>query len=345
MNPDDLMALNEEIAGMARAGLPLDEGLAALAREMGRGRLQQVTATLASDLKAGHTLPEALERQGKRVPQFYAGLVAAGIRTGRISQVLANLGLYARAMADLRSIIVEALFYPAVVLLFAGSLVGFLLIFVIPRFKQIFMDFGMKLPVLTEWMLTLGDHPLVLIAIPVLLLAGLFLLRLVLRFSERGRCTWARLVYSIPIVGTLIRSARLASFTDLLALLVDHDIPLPVAFRLAGQASSDPLMAGQAQLVHDELSQGIPLSEVLQRRGLVPRWVGWMTGLGERRGTLGSSLHQVAETYRRQVEMRTSFLRSVLPPFLIIVLVGGFVSPAILSLFLPLIKLLEGLSK
>src|SRR5437879_8141976 len=88
LSADDLITLNEEIAGMARAGLPLDQGLAALAREMGAGRLQRVTATLADDLRAGHTLPEALARQGDRVPPFYAGLVAAGVRTGRVSEVL-----------------------------------------------------------------------------------------------------------------------------------------------------------------------------------------------------------------------------------------------------------------
>src|SRR5207247_9602155 len=103
MNPDDLIALNEEIAGMARAGLPLDQGLAALAREMGKGRLQQVTAALAKDLQAGQTLPEALNRQSGRVPPFYAGLVAAGIRTGRISEVLATLTTYARSVVNQRT--------------------------------------------------------------------------------------------------------------------------------------------------------------------------------------------------------------------------------------------------
>src|SRR5208282_5756706 len=83
--------LNEEIAGMARAGLPLDQGLAALAREMGGGRLRQVTAELADDLRRGKTLPEALERQGDRVPPYYSSLVMAGVRTGRIGDVLTTL--------------------------------------------------------------------------------------------------------------------------------------------------------------------------------------------------------------------------------------------------------------
>src|SRR5712692_6033365 len=130
MNAETLIALNEEIAGMARAGLPLDQGLAALAREMGKGRLQQVTAALAKDLQAGQTLPEALNRQSGRVPPFYAGLVAAGIRTGRISEVLATLTTYARSVVNLRTIVLDAIFYPGVVLLIAGTLFVLLCYFI-----------------------------------------------------------------------------------------------------------------------------------------------------------------------------------------------------------------------
>ena len=116
MKTEDLIALNEEIAGMARAGLPLDKGLSALARDMGTGRLQRVTEALAVDLRAGQTLPEALDKQSGNVPPFYAGLVSAGVRTGRIGEVLATLTVYARVLANLRALIIDALFYPAVVL-------------------------------------------------------------------------------------------------------------------------------------------------------------------------------------------------------------------------------------
>jgi type IV pilus assembly protein PilC len=346
MNPDELIALNEEIAGMARAGLPLDQGLAALAREMGKGRLQQVTATLAKDLRAGQTLPQALERQAGRVPPFYAGLVTAGIRTGRISEVLATLTVYARSLVNLRAIIVDALFYPAVVLVLAFGLFGFVSFFIVPRFEQIFRDFNMKLPALTEAALTLGRQPWQFIVLPILaLVLGLFLLRLILRSTEGGRYLWARSVYALPVVGTLIRAARLAAFTELLAILIDHETPLPEAFRLAGEASSDPVMAGTARQVHEGLNQGHSLGDVLRGRGLVPEWVSWMTGLGERRGTLGKTLHLIAEMYRRQVEMRAALLRSILPPFLIIATAGVFAIFFVVAMMLPMIKLLEGLSK
>src|SRR5205823_11455408 len=124
VNAEDLIILNEEIAGMARAGLPLDQGLAALARDMTRGRLRSVTAALADDLKAGRTLPEALQRQGRRLPPFYAALVAAGVRSGNVAEVLATLTAYARRVADLRATILGALFYPGVVLVFALIVFG-----------------------------------------------------------------------------------------------------------------------------------------------------------------------------------------------------------------------------
>jgi type II secretory pathway component PulF len=346
MNAEALIALNEEIAGMARAGLPLDQGLAALASEMGKGRLQQVTAAIATDLQAGQTLPEALKRQGDRVPSFYAGLVAAGIRTGRIDEVLASLTAYARNIAQMRTIVLDAFFYPGVVLAFAGILFGFCCVFVLPQFDLIFRDFRMQLPLATELLLRFGRQPLTTVVVP---LAGLLLailtVKLCLRWTERGRRRWAQLVYAVPVAGTLIRAARLAAFADLLGMLVDHALPLPEALRLTGEASSDPLMAGASRQIEDELNQGRPLGTVLRGRGLVPEWVSWMVGLGERRGTLGKTLHQVADTYRRQVEVRAVLLRNVLPPLMIIGTAGVFVAFFVFAIMLPMHKLLEGLSK
>jgi type II secretory pathway component PulF len=345
LSPQDLIALNEELAGMARAGLPLDQGLAALAREMGRGRLQRVTEELAADLHAGHTLPDALARQGERVPPFYAGLVAAGIRTGRITDVLATLTIYARTLADLRSLVLGALLYPAVLLVLAFTLFALLCGYLLPQFVEIFNDLKLKLPALTEWVIAVGMHPLEYVVLPVVVVIGIVLaISWLLRRTPGGRRHWARFVYALPIAGTLVRSARLAAFTDLLGILVDNGVPLPEAFRLAGAAASDPVTASAAEQVEADLRQGQPLGDVLRKRKLVPELISWMAGLGERRGTLGATLHQVAAIYRRQVETRAALLRTVLPPLVIIVTAGIIVGLFVLALMLPFFSLLEGLS-
>jgi type II secretory pathway component PulF len=345
MTADELIALNEQIAGMAKAGLPLDQGLAGLAREMGRGRLRRVTAAIAADLRAGVPLAEAVDNRRGELPPFYAHLVTAGIRTGRLPDVLATLTTYARTVAATRAIVIESLFYPAVVLALAAALMGVLVFAVLPQFDQVFRDFGMRLPAVTELVLTLGRYPIPTVALPLGTFALFVLAWGLMRMTDRGRMTWARLVYAVPVVGTLVRSARLAAFAELMAVLVEFELPLPEAFQLAGGASSDPLMAARAHAIHGRLSLGTPLGMALRGQGLLPEWVSWMAGAGEMRGALAPALRQIAALYRRQVEARSAILRSVLPAFMIIATAGVLTATFALSVMLPMVQLLEGLSK
>jgi general secretion pathway protein F len=344
LSAEDLVTLNEEIAGMARAGLPLDQGLTALAREMGRGRLREVTRQLADDLHAGLPLPQALEKQKGRLPSFYSALLAAGIRSGRIGDVLGTLTLYARSVADFRDTVTSALLYPAVVLLLGLALLLFVGTTILPGLVDVFDKFKMRLPALTQVLLFIGQHPLETVVLPVVVVVvGLLCVRWLLRTSASGRVGWARFVYAVPLVGTLIRSARLAAFTDLLGILVDQSIPLPEALALAASASSDPLLAESGEHVTRDLRQGVPLGETLRRQRLVPGLVVWMIGFGEAQGTLGAALHQVAQMYRRQAEARAALLRVVLPPLLIVCLAAFLGGLFIFGLMAPMHGLLEGL--
>ena len=346
MTADDLTALNDQIAAMARAGLPLDQGMESLAREMGRGELRSVTESLARDLRAGHPLPEALARQEGRIPPYYANLVTAGIQTGRLPDVLTTLTTYARAVAATRTTVIEAMFYPCIVLVIGIALFVSMAIFILPQFDSIFQDFGMKLPLLTEMLLSLGRNPIEWIVLPLAILIALLVgCWAASRFTARGRRVWIRFVYLIPLVGSLMRAARLAAFTDLLGMLVEYGVPLPTAFRLAGAASSDPNMAIRAREVEEKLSQGVPLAEALHKRGLVPEWVAWLAAAGENRGALAPSLREIAALYRKQVESRSAILRSVFPALVVIATAAILTAVFVVSMMLPFVNLLEGLSQ
>jgi type II secretory pathway component PulF len=344
MTSEELVTLNDQIASMARAGLPLDQGLHALARDMAAGRLRRVTMALANDLQAGATLAQALEARRNEVPPYYGALMTAGVRSGRIADVLATLTAYARSIVHLRTILVEAAFYPGVILLYGFTIFSALILFVVPQFEQIYRDFNMKLPALTELVLWLAQETWgFIVVVPLVGLLTLLLLRFAFGLDERGRRAWARWVYAVPIVGTMIRSARLAAFADLLAILVENETPLPEAFRLAGQACSDPITAAEAQQAAKELETGLALGDVLRHRGLAPEWVGWMLGHGERAGNLPASLRQIASLYRRAVEIRAHFLRTSLPPFLILLLAVVFMTTFVIAIMLPIFQLFRAL--
>lgn len=345
LGPDDLITLNDEIAGMAKAGLPLDQGLSALAREMGSGRLKSVTSQLAADLRSGLTLPQALERQSGRVPPYYAALLAAGIRSGRIGDVLGTLTLYARSLNDFRGILVNALLYPFVVFILGLGLLIFVGNYVLPTYDEILRSFKMHLPWISEVVLWVGRHALFVIGLPVVLVTvGFVIERFWLQRTPQGRRLWASMIYALPIVGTLVRSARLAAFTELLGILVEQGIPLPEALQLAAAASSDPLLAEGARRVEINISQGMPLGEALRVQHLMPRLVTWMVGFGEKQGTLPLALRQVAQMFRRKAELRATVLRTLLPPFLVIVLSALLVLVFVFGLMAPFFDLLDGLS-
>ncbi|MBX7105003.1 MAG: type II secretion system F family protein [Gemmataceae bacterium] len=346
MTPDDLATLNEQIAGMARAGLPLDQGLASLARDMNRGKLRRVTKGLSSDLESGATLPEALDRWEKELPPYYAGLARAGLRTGRLPEVLHTMTTYSRKIAEVRSTILEAFAYPAVILFVAVVLFSALSLVGIPEFGQIFSEFRMPLPAITVYVLWMGQHPIQSFLLPAVIgVAVLLIGRWILLSFEGGRRFWADIVYNIPLIGTLIRSARLAAFTDLLACMVQYSVPMHEAFPLAGDAAGDPFIAEQARTVGQRLQSGESLGKALAGHGLLPEWVAWMATAGERRGSLAETLHEVAEVYRRHVDVRAGLLRNFLPSLLIVgtavVLAGVFM----MALVVPLVTLIEGLTK
>jgi type II secretory pathway component PulF len=344
LSVEELISLNQEIAGMARAGLPLDQGLTALAQDMKRGRLRDVTQQLGDDLKAGKTLPQALMQQKGRLPSYYAALLEAGIRSGRLAEVLGSLTMYSRSVADLRSSLMVALLYPAIILVLGLTLLGIVASVILPEFADVFRNFRLRLPLLTEALLTVGRHPFLILVLPAGIIVGLVVgLRWVIRSSPTGRVRWARFIYALPIFGSLIRSARLAAFVELLGILVDRSIPLPEALRLSAEASSDPLLLLGSRQVEADLGQGKLLGEALWQQMLVPELVVWMITYGEKQGTLGATLHQVAQVYRRQTELRADLLRTVLPSLVIVFLAVFLGTCFILGLLTPMYGLLEGL--
>jgi len=319
LSAEDLIALNDEIAGMARAGLPLDQGLAALARDLRRGRLRHATEELAADLRAGRSLPEAVERQGGRLPPYYAAVLGAGVRAGRLADVLATLTAYARSRAELRAAVIGALLYPGLVCVLAMMVLLALGLFLIPHFERTFQEMRVPLPALSDWAFTVCRFRFIYVVLPL------------------------SLVLAIPVADALLHRARLAAFTDLLALLVEQAVPLPEAFRLAGATSGDRRTRAACSLVEEDLRRGVPLVDALRSRKALPDAATWMLGVGERRGQLAAALRQVADLYRRQAELRARRLRTALPPLLIILVALFIVVLVVPAIFLPLFRLLESL--
>jgi type II secretory pathway component PulF len=322
----DLSALNEQIAAMARAGLPLERGLRTLAQDIGRGKLRRVLEQVADDLNAGMSLPEALERHSGLIPSFYPPLILAGIRSGRLAEVLATLSSYSRKVEELRNSLRAALIYPLIVLLFCAFVLVLISRVLVPSFETLYADtFGRTwyLDDSVEFQHRVGfaiaRHPFLFIGTPLLIpVVAYWLIRFALGASRHSGATSAQLIYSVPIVGEMLRAARMAGYVELLRVLVENQIPLPEAITLAGRASRDPIVAAATEQIRSELESGRPLADALRRPAIMPEMITWMIATAEKRGDLTQVLEQAAEFYTRKAEQRIVLARNVIPSLVVV---------------------------
>ena len=346
MTLEQFIALNDELAALVRAGVPLESGLIEAGRDL-RGRLGKVSGDLGVRLSEGMGLPEALSATGSGMPEVYRAVVEAGVRSGRLSRALEGMAAIARGYADARRALGIALLYPLIVLGLAYSLALLFVLQIAPRFATAFDALGLPPMRALSLMTRIGETAPYWAAIPpavVLLLA--------FRWAQSGRAVvldegpMGPALNRLPMIGTMIGHYRAANFADLLSLLVEHRVPLDEAVRLAGEASGDRAFREDALELAGSIRRGDgPEGDAnMAPPGSFPPLLAWMLTAGRRQGDLAPSLRHAAETYRRKAGSRADLLRSALPTTLMLVIGAGAVLLYALLLFLPLTTLWDELA-
>ena len=336
-------ALAGQIAGLAAAGLPLPGGLRAMAQELPAGGLRLVLLDLAARLELGVPVETALEEMGPRLPEHLRGLVRAGVESGRLGEILAQYVRYHSLANQLRLKAVTSLVYPAALFTIFALVFSFMMLGIVPKFKRIFMDFGIELPHLTRSVLELSDWSVecwpwllwgAVVAVPVGWLAGRVFI------NPPGRQRW---LYRTPLVGTLWRWTNLAQFVRLLGMLLESQLPLPAALRLAGTGVRDAEVADAAAAMAREVEAGQSLTESATRKSRFPGGVAQSLQWGESSQALAESLRTAAEMLEGRAMLHAEFVFRVAPPLMmiLIVLLLGYV---VVALFLPLLNIMTQIS-
>jgi len=343
---EQLIALNDEIAALARAGLPLERNLGAIGGDL-PGRLGAITRALGARMARGEGLADALEAEGAGLPPAYRAAVEAGLRAGRLPVALEGLASFARTYAELRRAVGLALMYPLTVLALAYGLFVAFAAGIAPRFLRAFESFRLDQGLgPLAGLVRLGDSaaywgP----ALPAALLLGLGVAWArsggaagLGRGRGRGLMRW------VPWMGGMVGATRASAFADLLALLVEHRVPLPEGIELAAGASGDPAMEREGRALAADLRRGDTLGDGLRHAGSFPPLLRWLMVTGERQGRLADALRHAAETYRRRALARADAIRTVLPTVLMLAIGATATLVYALTLFIPFSTLLNDLS-
>jgi type IV pilus assembly protein PilC len=218
------------------------------------------------------------------------------------------------------------------------------MLYIIPKFDKIFRDFGMKLPWMTEMLISVsrwfGEYWYVLPLFPL----SIYLILKLIRMNKSGAYALDRLTLWIPIVGGLVEKTIVARTTRTLGTLIASGVPILEALAIVRETSNNAVFERMFQRIYESIREGDTIAQPLKESRLVDDMVVNMVDVGEETGDLDTMLYKVADVYDEEVDVMVESLISLLEP-LMIVFLGFIIGFIVIALFLPLIKLLEGLSK
>ncbi len=339
-----LCTFTRQFSTLQDAGLPVLRSLRILEGQMKPGALKNALIDVVDDVESGSTLSEAFGKHPRCFDRLYVNMVKAGEAGGALEIILKRLADFKEKAQTLKRKITGAMVYPVVVILVACSILTFIMLYIIPKFEKIFKDFGMQLPEMTRILMAVsnwfGQYWYVLPLFPL----GIYLLIKLIRLSKTGNYAMDRMYLWIPVIGTLIEKTIVARTTRTLGTLVASGVPILEALSIVRETCNNAVFERMYQRVYDSIREGDTIAQPLRESRMVDDMVVNMVDVGEETGDLDSMLEKIADVYDEEVSIVVESLISLLEP-LMIVFLGLVIGSIVIALFLPLIKLLEGLSK
>src|SRR5262245_43411204 len=339
-----LCTFTRQFSTLQDAGLPVLRSLKILEGQMKPGVLKNALIDVVDDVESGTSLSEAFAKHPKCFDRLYVNMVKAGEAGGALEVILQRLAEFKEKSQSLKRKVTGAMIYPVVVILVAVSILTFIMLYIIPKFEKIFKDFNMKLPWLTEaLMATSRWFALYWYVLPLFPLCFWLLIKLI-RLSRTGSYAIDRVYLWIPIMGSIIEKTIVARTMRTLGTLIASGVPILESLSIVRETCTNAVFERMYQRIYESIREGDTIAQPLKESKLVDDMVVNMVDVGEETGDLDTMLYKIADVYDEEVDVLVAGLISLLEPLMIVVL-GFIIGTIVIAPFMPLIKLLEGLSK
>ena len=292
VKPKVLTTFTRQLATLVDAGLPLLRGMRVLERQEKNKVLQNIIVDLATAIEGGSTFSEGLAQHPKVFNRLYINMVKAGEIGGVLEVVLNRLAEFQEKAQKIKGKVVAAMFYPAAVMIVAGAILTVLMVFVVPKFKQIFSDMleGQPLPGFTQLVLNISE---MIAGHFVIAIGVLFVLAIAFKYfikTKVGRRLLDKFSLIAPVIGPVLSKAAIARFTRTLGTLVSSGVPILQALTIVKETSGNVIIANAVAAVHDSVKEGETITAPLETANVFPPMVVSMVDVGEQTGALPEML-------------------------------------------------------
>jgi len=340
-----ITTFTRQLSTLQDAGLPILRSLKILWQQQKPGVLKNTLDGIGGDVESGATLSEAMSRHPKAFDRLYVNMVQAGETGGVLDVILQRLAEFMEKAQRLKRRVVGAMIYPSVVICFSVMIVTGIMIFVVPKFRDIFKDFKTDLPTLTKYLMAVSTWVAddygwaIIMGSPF----GVFFLIKLTGKSKAGKRIIDMIKLRLPILGQIVMKTSIARFTRTLGTLLSAGVPILDALNITRDTVGNVVFENALQKVHDAIREGESFAGPLRAAKVCDSIVSNMIDVGEETGDLDKMLMKIADNYDEEVDVLVGSLVSLLEPIMVVTL-GGIVGLIVVSLFLPLVKLIQSVS-
>jgi type IV pilus assembly protein PilC len=342
----ELCVFTRQLATLVDAGLPLLRGMQVLSKQQKNPYLSKIIAEISETIESGSTFSEALAKFPKVFDKLFINMVKAGELGGVLEVTLNRLSEFMEKAEKIKGKVKSAMFYPVAVMVVATIIVWVLMVYVIPKFEQIFKDMlgkDEKLPDFTVLVLNIShmlrDNVAAVIGS---LIAFVIVFKLVVGRTKWGRYGWDWFKIHIPVLGDVINKVAVSRFTRTLGTLISSGVPILQALNITKETCGNMIITNAIDKVYDAVKDGETITKPLEESKVFPPMVISMVDVGEQTGALPEMLIRIATNYDEEVDNAVTALTSLIEPVMIVFL-AVIVGSIVIAMFLPLIVLMDKL--
>ena len=344
----EMMVFTRQLATLIDAGLPLLQSLNVLSKQEPNPDLRATIGALGESVQGGSTFSEALGAYPKMFNKLFVNMVKAGELGGVLEVVLKRLAEYQEKANRLRGKVVSAMVYPIIILVISVGILVFLMLAIVPKFKEMFEGQNMELPALSQFVFNFSDYCIHDDIIPVVPNAFVFIVLLVAagigvgfwKKTPKGARVMDRFMLKIPKLGHLNKVSAVTRFSRTFGTLVASGVPILQALLITRDTAGNVIVADAITKIHDSVREGESIVTPMSACDVFPPMMISMVDVGEETGQLPDMLLKVAEVYDEEVDNAVSALTAMLEPLMIVflaVVVGGIV----LAMFMPMMEIIK----
>ncbi len=345
-----LTLFTRQLSTLQDAGLPLLRSLQILESQQKPGLLKNILLGVTEEVEGGSSLSESMGKYPKAFDHLYVKMVNAGEIGGVLDVILQRLSEFMEKAERLKRKIKGAMVYPVVVVIVALAILTGIMLMIIPKFEEIFVDFGIELPWLTQMLINTsrwvaGSNAQGGIPGWIIMVFGgpvLWISYKLIRKTPPGKAVFDTVILWVPVLGSLIRKTVIARFTRTLGTLISAGVPILEAVTITSQTSGNYVFEKALTSVHDSIREGETFATPLRESKTCDAIVVNMIDVGEETGEMDAMLLKIADNYDEEVDVAVAALVSLIEPLMVVVL-GVMVGTIVVAMFLPMIKMLESL--